>query len=277
MPKDVLVNLGISKKSDVAGDFALSVAERFGAHVEAVAFAYHVDYPGTLFEGGVATELLTARNEELLKAATDAKAGFDAKAGRSGLSWASRIAKLDFSAAARYFGQLGRCFDLSIVAQSDDEDETALDLIAEAALFESGRPVLIVPYIQKGPLHVDRATVCWDGSANAARAANDALPFLKLAKKVDLVTVSSAREVSKALPEADILHHLARHGVKVESKSIPSPDLTVADAVLSYAADSGSNLLVMGGYGHSRMREFILGGMTRDILSSMTVPVLMAH
>jgi nucleotide-binding universal stress UspA family protein len=275
--KDLLVNLAVNKKRDVAGDFALSVAERFGAHVEAVAFAYRMDYPGTVFEGGIATELLTARNEELLKAAADAREKFDAKAPRSGVSWASRMTKLDFSGAARYFGQLARGFDLSIVAQPEEEDETALDLISEAALFESGRPVLVVPYIQKAPLELDRIAVCWDGSANAARAANDAMPFLKLAKSVEVVTVTSAKESGKTLTEVDILHHLSRHGIKVGSKAIPSPDLTVADAVLSYAADSGTNLIVMGGYGHSRMREFVLGGMTRDILASMTVPILMSH
>lgn len=277
MPKDLLVNLAVNNKRDVAGDFALSVAERFGAHVEAVAFAYRVDYPGTLFEGGVATELLTARNDELLKVATEAKGKFDAKAARTGLSCASRMAKLDFSGAARYFGQLARGFDLSVVAQPEDDDETALDLIAESALFESGRPVLVVPYIQKAPLELDRVLVCWDGSANAARAVNDALPFIALSKSVDVVTVSSAREASKTVPEADILHHLSRYGAKAESRSLPAADLTVADAVLSYAADSGANFIVMGGYGHSRMREFILGGMTRDVLASMTVPILMSH
>lgn len=275
--KDLLVNLAINKKNDVAGDFALSVAERVGAHVEAVAFAYRMDYPGTVFEGGVATELLATRNEELMRAAIESKERFDAKASRAGVSFASRLTKLDFSGAARYFGQLARGFDLSIVAQAEEEDETALELIAEAALFESGRPVLVVPYIQKGPLETDRIAVCWDGSANAARAVNDAMPFLKLAKSVEVVTVTSAKEPGKTLPEADILHHLSRYGIKVGSKAIPSADLSVADAILSYVADSGTNLVVMGGYGHSRMREFVLGGMTRDILASMTVPILMSH
>ncbi|MGE3144732.1 MAG: universal stress protein [Pseudorhodoplanes sp.] len=277
MPKDLLVNLAVDKQRDVAADVALALAEKFGAHVEAVAFAYRVDYPGTVFDGGMATDLLAARSEELLKTATDAQAAFDAKAARAGLSFSSRVVKLDFSSSAHYFGQLARTFDLSIVAQAGEEDETALDLIAEAALFESGRPLLVVPYIQRDPLSLDRVAVCWDGSANAARAANDAMPFLQNAKAVDLVTVTSAREPAKALPEIDILHHLSRYGVKVEGKSIPASDLSVADAVLSYAADSGTTLIVMGGYGHSRMREFVLGGMTRDILASMTVPILMSH
>jgi nucleotide-binding universal stress UspA family protein len=151
------------------------------------------------------------------------------------------------------------------------------ELLMEAALFESGRPMLVVPYIQKAPLNLDRVICCWDGSRTAARAIGDAMPFLTRAKAVDLVIVGKGKMNEKELTGADMGAHLARHGMKVEVKNIPAADIDVANVVLSYAADCGAELIVMGGFGHSRLREYILGGATRGILSSMTVPVLMSH
>jgi nucleotide-binding universal stress UspA family protein len=119
--------------------------------------------------------------------------------------------------------------------------------------------------------------VCWDGSRNAARAVGDAMPLLARAKAVEVVIVASEAGKSDELPGADIAHHLARHGLKVELQRIVSPGLDVANTILSHAADAGTDFIVMGGYGHSRMRELVLGGATRGILTSMTVPTLMSH
>jgi nucleotide-binding universal stress UspA family protein len=119
--------------------------------------------------------------------------------------------------------------------------------------------------------------VCWDGSRSAARAVGDALPFLLRAEKVEVVLVASEPGKSDEIPGADIAHHLARHGLKVELKRIVAVDVDVTNTLLSHAADVGSDLLVMGGYGHSRLREFVLGGVTRGILASMTLPTLMSH
>jgi nucleotide-binding universal stress UspA family protein len=136
--------------------------------------------------------------------------------------------------------------------------------------------VLVVPFIQKQGAKLERVVVCWDGSRNAARAIADAMPLLHRAKAVDVLIVASEAGKSTDVPGADIGQHLARHGLKVDVKRITA-DIAVADAILSHAADSGADLLVMGGYGHSRLREFILGGATRHILQTMTVPVLMSH
>ena len=150
-------------------------------------------------------------------------------------------------------------------------------MIIEAALFESGRPVLVVPYIQKQGLKLDRVLVCWDASRNAARAIADAMPFLRRSKAIDVIVVATERPKSDELPGADIAHHLARHELEVDLKRIVSGGTDVASTILSYAADSAADFIVMGGYGHSRLREFILGGATRGILSAMTVPTLMSH
>jgi nucleotide-binding universal stress UspA family protein len=149
-------------------------------------------------------------------------------------------------------------------------------LIIEGALFESGRPVIIVPYIQKSGLTLERVLACWDGGRTAARAIADAMPFLERAKAVDLVIVAEERK-NDEITGVRMSEHLTRHGVTVSVKRIAKGDLAVQDVILSYAADSGADFMVMGGYGHSRLREFILGGVTRGILNSMTVPVLMSH
>jgi nucleotide-binding universal stress UspA family protein len=181
-----------------------------------------------------------------------------------------------FVGTADVFGRIARRFDLSVVRQAEPKSSTPAPLIIEAALFETGRPVLIVPYIQKGGIKLDRVMVCWDGSRGAARAAGDAMPFLERAKAVEVVIVTE-RGKTDEVPGADIAQHLARHGVTVEVKQIVAPDAKVANVLLSHAADSSADFLVMGGFGHSRLREFVLGGVTRSILDTMTVPTLMSH
>jgi nucleotide-binding universal stress UspA family protein len=117
--------------------------------------------------------------------------------------------------------------------------------------------------------------VCWDGSPSAARAVGDAMPFLKRARAVEVVIVGD-RVKSGEIPGDDIARQLARHGLKVEVKEIVDPDLA-ENVILSHAADSSADFVVMGAYGHSRFREFVLGGVTRTMLARMTVPTLMSH
>ncbi len=165
----------------------------------------------------------------------------------------------------------------SIVGQPDRDKSAPVEVVDEGVLFESGRPVIFVPYIQKAGLKLDRVMVCWDGSRAASRAVADSLPFLEKAKQVEIVIVASKAGKNDEVPGADLGQHLARHGLKVDVKRITSPDIDVPSTILSYAADSSADMIVMGGYGHSRLREFILGGVTRGILETMTVPALMSH
>ena len=124
------------------------------------------------------------------------------------------------------------------------------DLMIEGALFDSGRPVLVVPYIQRAGLKLDRVMVCWDGSRNAARAINDAMPFLSHTKAVDVVTINAEKDRSVEIKGADIAQHLARHGLNVELRQINAGDVDVANVILSDAADRDADFIVMGGYGH---------------------------
>jgi nucleotide-binding universal stress UspA family protein len=117
--------------------------------------------------------------------------------------------------------------------------------------------------------------VCWDGSRPAARAVADAMPLLSRARKVVVVVVAPTK--IDEMPGADVAEHLARHGLDVTVERIAWANLDVNDALLNFAADSGADLVVLGGYRHSRMRELVLGGTTRAMLTSMTVPTLMSH
>jgi nucleotide-binding universal stress UspA family protein len=275
MIKDIIVNLAVSSKRAVAADYAVSLASTFEAHLTGVAFAYEPIEIGSIFDGAAAGFIETARKESETAART-AVAKFDETCRRGALSSESHVFAASSAGAADTFGRMARSYDLSVVGQPETDGSPGDDLILEAALFSSGRPVLVVPYIQKEPLKLGRVMACWDGGRSAARAFGDAMPLLERAKAIDVVTIQTS-DKRKELPGADIAHHLARHRLKVDVKRIVAPDTDVPNTILSHAADSGADLIVMGGYGHSRLREFVLGGATRGMLQAMTVPTFMSH
>jgi nucleotide-binding universal stress UspA family protein len=275
MIKDIVVNLGLGAQ-DPAGDYALSLAEAFGAHVLGVAVSYDPVIPGTLM-GGIPPEIIDSQRVESNKKASAAIARFEQAAKRAGISAGSRTIQSSISGAADEINHIGRRFDLVVVGQPDRQKPLPDDVISEGVLFETGRPVIFVPFIHKGGMKVDRIMVCWDGSRAATRAIADAMPILKKAKQVEVVIVSGKPGRQDEISGADLGQHLARHGLKIEVKRITSPDIDVPSTILSHAADSSADMIVMGGYGHSRLREFVLGGATRGMLAAMTVPVLMSH
>jgi nucleotide-binding universal stress UspA family protein len=275
MIKDIVVNLGLGER-DPAGDFAISVADTFEAHLLGVAFIYDPIIPGTVM-GGIPPEFIESQRSESEKKAQDAIARFEQAAKRAGISYETRSVNASIAGAAERLGRLARRFDLVVVGQPDRDKSAPVEVVDEGVLFDSGRPVIFVPYIQKAGLKLERVIVCWDGSRSATRAIADAMPFLHTAKQIEIVMVASKAGKNDEIPGADLGQHLARHGLKVDVKRITSPDIDVPSTILSYAADSSADMLVMGGYGHSRLREFILGGVTRGILETMTVPTLMSH
>ena len=276
MIKDLVVNLGVGNTHDVAVDYAISIAEAFEAHLCGIAFSYEPVVPPSIM-GGIPADVIDAQWAASEQAADAAIAAFEASARREGIEAEHRKLEASLGGAGDLFGRLARRFDLSVVGQAEPKRGPAQDLVIEGALFGSGRPVVVVPYIQKGGLKLDRVLVCWDGSRPAARAIADAMPFLARATTIDVVIVASGREKSDEIPGVDMGEHLARHGLKIDVKRIVSTDIDVPNTILSYAADSGADFIVMGGFGHSRLREFVLGGATRGILASMTVPALMSH
>lgn len=275
MIKDLIVNLGLGEH-DPAGKFAVSIAEAFGAHILGVAFAYEPIIPGSVM-GGIPPEFIESQRAESEKNAGAAIARFEQAAKLAGVSFETRMMSASISGASDELARMGRRFDLVVVGQAERDKPMPEEIVDEGVLFEAGRPVVFVPFIQRESLKLNRVMVCWDGSRAATRAVGDAMPFLEKAKQIEIVIVGAKPPKSDEVPGADLGQHLARHGIKVDVKRITSPEIDVASTVLSYAADSSADLIVMGGYGHSRLREFVLGGVTRAILESMTVPVLMSH
>jgi nucleotide-binding universal stress UspA family protein len=290
MIKDIIVNLSIGERASPAEDYAISVAATLDAHVAGVAFLYYPIIPvagagytlANLYgsrSGAGCTPPETIETQQLDNAAATKAAidRFATASSRAGISAEPLTPGASFASAGDQFGRIARYFDLSVVGQAEPDTGEIVEKIVEAALFDSGRPVIVVPYIQKAPLKLDRVMVCWDGSRAAARAIADAMPFLERAGRVEVVIITNERGKQDEIEGADMGQHLARHGLNVEVNRMNYGNVDVAAALLSHAADAGTDFIVMGGYGHSRLREFVLGGATRSILRSMTAPVLMSH
>jgi nucleotide-binding universal stress UspA family protein len=278
--KDLLVVLDSDASARERIEIAAALAERFAAHL--VGF-----YPLPMPEaprhfGYYDPALLDPFFEELRARARDAadktREVFEHIASLRGVSpeWREipEGADADPAVHARYA-------DLTILGQLDP-DSGEPDTIRphpEQVTLASGRPILVIPYAGNFPNLGRRVVIGWNASREAARAVNDAMPLLTAAEIVTVLTIDP-REGSRAhgeLPGADISLHLARRGVKAEIERTVSADLPVGEVLLSRAADLGADLLVMGAYGHSRARELLLGGATRSLLRSMTLPVLMSH
>ena len=172
-----------------------------------------------------------------------------------------------------------RFADLVIVGQAEPDNQpagTPSDL-AEEVVLASARPVLIVPHIGVSKTPGKTVMLCWNGGREAVRAATGALPLLKAADNVIVLEIDPKSGVDEEEPGADVAQWLARHGVKVTVQRDTAANSDVGGVILSRAADHDVDLIVMGIYGHSRMRELVLGGASRTLLATMTVPLLVAH
>jgi nucleotide-binding universal stress UspA family protein len=278
--KDLLVVLDSEPASRGRIDLAVALAERFAAHLVGL---YPLPIPGAPSHFGYYDPtLLDPFFRELREKSQDVcdkeREAFEHAASLRGLSAEWRMvdagAESDPALHARYA-------DLTILGQLDPDrgDSDLVRARPEHVTLASGRPILVVPYAGRYETVGRRVLIGWSATREAARAVNDAMPLLAEAEIVTLLTID-AREGPDAhgeLPGADISLHLARHGVKAEIERTVSVGIPAGDVLLSRAADLGADLLVIGAYGHSRVRELLLGGVTRSILQSMTLPVLMSH
>jgi nucleotide-binding universal stress UspA family protein len=276
MVKDIIVNLSVTQEGGAVGKYAVSVAAAVEAHLTGVAFIYDPVVPIS-GAGYIPAEVIETQRDDNEAAAAAAIKSFTAASDQAGISAESLMTNASLAGAGDQFARMARRFDLAIVGQAQPEISSLEQIIGETTLFESGRPMIMVPYIQKAPFKTDNVMICWDGSRTAARAIADALPLIRKSGRVEIVIVANERGKQDEIEGADMGQHLARHGLKVDVHRISGGDIDVGDALLSHAADSGADLMVMGGYGHSRLREFVLGGATRSIFESMTVPILISH
>ena len=275
--KTILVHCDVNPKLSQRLEVAVELAQRFGAYLVGVHVQVPIDFPA--FSGGVVPTFdLFAAYEASAKAEYDAAAdAFEDAIKGSRLATERRLAKGhhedELVIQARYA-------DLLILGQTEPNRETLTSGdLPETLAISSGRATLVVPHIGVRSNPGNSIMLCWNASRESARAAAEALPFLVSAEKVVVLIVDTKSIGSGHGPEpgADVAAWLARHGVNVTVQRDVAADTDVGSVILSRAADHDIDLIVMGIYGHSRLREVILGGASRTLLSSMTVPVLMAH
>jgi nucleotide-binding universal stress UspA family protein len=278
--KDLLVVLDAEPATPGRVALAAGFAERFGAHLIGL---YPVPVYATprefgYFDPALLDPLYRELRQQAAEQAEKARHTFEETARRRGISAEWRAVSSgpegDPAMHARYV-------DLAIVGQRDpDRGESAsLPPRPEHVALASGRPILVAPYAGAFETFGRRVLVAWSATREATRAVNDALPLLAAAETVTVLTIDprSAPDAHGEIPGADIALHLARHGVTATAERTMAADIPIGETILSRAADLGADLLVMGLYGHSRARELLLGGASRTILDSMTIPVLMSH
>jgi len=280
--KDLLVVLDEDPRSRERIVIAAALAERFGAHLVGLYVKVGREPPGRFdhFNGYTPVFRALYRDiEENIRAQAEAtRLVFEDIVGRQSLSaeWRSTSGYPAEEVAVH-----GRYADLIILGQLDPDDPWSplLHPYPEEVALLAGRPILLVPYAGAFEQIGRRVLVGWDASREATRALNDAMPLLATASSVTVITVDAepSRDSHGEVPGADIALHLARHGVTAQVEQTVSAGIGIGDTLLSRASDLEADLLVMGAYGHSRVRELLLGGATRTVLASTTLPVLMSH
>lgn len=286
--KTILVPLGDPEVSASPLAAALAVAGLFGAHVEALHVRADprdaiVDYIGETMSGQLIEEVMKATETNAAELAATTRKMFDDACARESIAIAEAAPGPGTVSASwreetgledRWVEHRGRLADLTVIGRAGDELEVSQRLSMEAAIMGTGRPLLVVP--PTAPAAIGKhVVIAWNGSAEASRGLAAAMPFLNLA---DAVTVLSAKEESNgAYHPEDVVAYLAWHDVRAEAANIAVTGDSVGAALLADAMGRGADLMVMGAYTHSRLREMILGGVTRHILNDTDLAVLMAH
>ena len=277
MFRNILVHIPSERPVRPVVDVAIALSAARRSHLDAVAAGYELmGTIGMVAEGGGAAvaAVMGEEQDRALERANAALSVFEIEAKLAKIAYGVRSFAAVPAEAGETIGTLARLYDMTIVLQPDSSNASYDNHIPQEILFNSGGPVLMVPYIHKGPLDAQHVGIAWDGSRLAARAWRDALPFLMGAKAVTVIAVNErAGEASSDR----LVSHLNRRGVAARVQRLTTDRGNVQGAILSIAAESSMGLLVMGGYGHSRLHERILGGVTRSMFDTMTVPVLMSH
>lgn len=272
--KDILLHVADDRRVEERAQVAIDLARKFDANVTALFTIPPAQIPAYVM-GYVPVDVTERIEREAEERGREAQKQFEEKCRREGVRAEWRMARGQPAGAVVLHG---RYTDLVVLAQPDEDEE---DLPAELlelphdVVMQVGVPVLSIPFAGKFPTLGRNIMIAWSGTREAVRAIHDAMPFLKQADRVLLFSVNA--DSGHHYPGADMAAHLARHGVRAEASHTVARDIDVGDAILAALADNGCDMLVMGAYGHSRMRQWAFGGVTRKIFEQMTVPVLMSH
>ena len=277
MLKNILVHIPSERSVRPIADSAISLAMRYAAHLDAVSIGFETANLGLSIDGAAAVAAIyEVAHQSALARANAALAVFETEARNAGISYGLQSltgGPADIAASA---GTLARLYDLTVVLQPEPDIDTFDNIVPQEMLFQSGGPVAFIPYTHKGPFEPKHIGIAWDGSRLAGRALRDAAPFLACAQMVTIISVNE-KEIPTDVSAATLKAHLTRHELSAGIVRMTADRAEIQPTILSIAADTGLDLIVMGGYGHSRLNERILGGVTRGMLQSMTVPTLMSH
>lgn len=279
MIKDILVHIPTEAPPRPVIDASISVALTFGAHLDALAVGYVSARTAFAVDGAaaIAAEVIEEERIEACRRAWSAAEVFELEAKNAGIAHSWRSAAAFPAEAVTSLGAIARLYDLAVVLQPDAEHPSFDNRVPQEILFESGRPVLFIPYIYRGAFEGRRIGICWDGSRLAARALRDAMPFLKRADTLIVITIKEVAKENAETSAEKLTQHLEMAGLRSTIRTLDASHSEIQPLISSMASDEGLDLLVMGGYGHTRIQEAILGGVTRSALRSMTVPTLMSH
>jgi nucleotide-binding universal stress UspA family protein len=265
---------GEAEERSSALAYGLSLARAAGAHVTVQAASLKLIVTHA-FVSNFAEGLVAAENRRLDALAHAVADSSQRAAAASGVACTTQAPHLAYPDLIKSFAAQARTHDLTVL--DSEPISLAVDRgLIEAVLTDSGRPLITVPQGREA-FAGDRIVVAWDGSAKAARALNDALPFLRAASQVELVSVTGEKDLARTVPGAEIAPHLARHGVEVNVLSSPAQDGDVAETLRNHAHLTRADMIVMGAYVHSRLRQMMLGGTTQSLLKSCPVPLLLSY
>lgn len=276
--KDILVTLTSYPDPTpvcVAED-AVAIAAAFGAHLTAIACEVHVQIPGHFLSGTIANipGIIAGEAEKSRRNARDLLAAFDAAADKAGVQHETFLEKCPTFAVPDLLVDYARLRDLTIVPVPESYDQW----YAESVIFGSGRPTLVLPESPRPrPFELGTVVVAWDFSRAAARAISDALPILEKARKVRVVTVTNEKILDTKHSAEELAKNLTRHGIDVLLDKLDAQGKAIGEVLEAYVVSQHADMLVMGAYGHTRWREFILGGATKSLLSKPPLPILFSH
>ena len=280
MIRDLLVHIPTERPAEPVIDASISLAGLSHAHLDAIAAEYIRPRIASVADGGAAIAAATAFDVEQKRASelsAAALAVFEREARKAQISYECHSIQDLPAEAAFAVATAARLYDLTIVLQPDTSRKTFDNTTPTEVLLQAGGPVLFVPHIFHGALNVRRIGICWDGSRLAARALRDVKLFLSRAESLVVISINDAT-VSPANSTAQkLLLHITRSAPATTLIELTAEQSEIQPSILSLAADEDLDMLVMGAYGHSPLREGILGGVTREMLEAMTVPTLMSH
>lgn len=277
--KSILAVLDNSKHVPGVVSVAADLAQRFESHLVGL-YAVHAEMESHALQDEWLAERTESYARKLNEQAQRSEAAF-AQFTKAILGGGAEFKRADQDSLSAVTVQ-ARYADLVVMGQRDPEEAgtNVPNSIVERSVLAVGRPVLVVPYFSNAYPDLGRnVLVAWSGTRESARAVRDALPLLQRARNVVVMAVNPTlgKRGHGELPGADLALYLARHGVKVEARPGVALEIGVGDELLARASDMGSDLLVMGAYGHSRLQELVMGGVTQTIMQHMTLPVLMSH